>query len=72
MRIAQMLIEKGASIKALDRYGYTALHYAARPRLGASISRLLEMGAHINETNVFGSNSAPYGDTAPSDSPRVC
>ena len=51
--MAQILIDESASIKMLDKSGSgtTMLHYAAGSRLGATVSRLLEMGAHNNETN---------------------
>ena len=55
--MAQMLIDESTSIKVLGKSGSgdTMLHYAAASRLGAIVSRLLEMGAHTNETNVYGS-----------------
>ncbi len=53
--MAQMLIDESASIQGLDLSGNTALHYAAASRLGATIFRLLEMGAYTNETYADGS-----------------
>lgn len=46
--IAELLLEKGADVKAADAYGLTALHYAAKRGNMKLLARLLDKGADIN------------------------
>jgi ankyrin repeat protein len=53
--VVRMLIERGAEVNAADRdQRWTPLHFAARDGNTAIVDALLEAGASVDATNVFG------------------
>lgn len=48
------LIKRGVDVNAVDCYGNTPLHYAARAKNSESIELLLKAGAEIDPVNVEG------------------
>ena len=50
----KLLIEKGADLNAIDKYGYTALIWACRNNNIEIVKLLIEKGADINAKNFIG------------------
>ena len=65
--IVQLLLTKGASIEATDKYYYTPLHYAAQFGHTSTVELLLTNGASIEVTDYMGSaplhHAAQFGHT---------
>ncbi len=55
--VADLLVEHGAEVDALDAYGETPLHYAVREGSVATVELLISRGADVNARN--GSGSTP-------------
>lgn len=51
---AQLALQHGADVKAVDEYGNTALHYAAYHRLPTVVQVLVDRGAPLEVKNMFG------------------
>src|SRR5437868_3669295 len=71
LNIVKLLVGKGARVKARDRNGMTALHYAASQASARIVAFLVSRGAEINaKTNAdmtplhYAAGYAPMGDNA--------
>ncbi|WCR58329.1 MAG: Phosphocholine transferase AnkX [Wolbachia endosymbiont of Ctenocephalides felis wCfeJ] len=58
MEVVKFLVDKGASINAKDRFGWTPLHSAAVSNTGNIAKLLIDMGADINAKN--DDNKTPF------------
>ncbi|MCO6438228.1 MAG: ankyrin repeat domain-containing protein [Phycisphaerae bacterium] len=54
VREAELLIESGADVRAVDAWGRSALHYAAMENQSALITRLVAAGADVGSRDVWG------------------
>lgn len=52
--IAELLLERGAPLEAVDNEGATPLHRAARNNHRVLVTRIIENGANINVANLVG------------------
>lgn len=52
--VAELLLEKGAPLEAVDNEGATPLHRAARNNHHVLVTRIIENGANINVANLVG------------------
>lgn len=60
-----LALELGADVNAANDDGYTALHGAAQARANAIVRLLIENGAAINPTNVYGSTPLTLAEYLP-------
>jgi hypothetical protein len=52
--MVRSLIEKGASLNIVDKYGHTPLHFAVREEHYEIVKLLIEKGANLNTENKYG------------------
>ena len=55
MEVAELLIERGMSVSVTDSQGDAALHWAAAEGQLETAKFLIQKGADVNATNLFGS-----------------
>lgn len=60
VKLVGKLVELGANVNAIDRFGRTALHYAARSD-GEAARHLIAAGANISAADQFGKTPSDYG-----------
>ena len=64
VKALEKYLDAGASVKARDRFGNTALLIAARAHKIKSVKTLLEFGSKINHQNLVGSSALLRAATA--------
>jgi ankyrin repeat protein len=58
--IAQLLLDRGAEVNKANKYGNTALHFAAQDGRNELLSMLIERGANVNAKDGFGNTVLYY------------